>query len=86
MLSITLVQGFKSPSNMNISNILNVNGHIDTKLIPEPKNKSHVNYSSIEPVQFKILCNIKLSRSIRPKAHQKRYNPLPIQSLIWKLK
>ena len=50
-------------SNMNLSNILNVNAHIKLK-IPIPKNKSHINYSAIEPVLFEKHCNIKLSHSV----------------------
>ena len=52
ILSITLVQGFRSPSNMNISNILDLNDHINAKPIPKLENQSHMNYSSMEPVLF----------------------------------
>ena len=38
-LLITLVQGFMSPS--NVSNILNVNGHINANLTPNPQKISH---------------------------------------------
>ena len=60
---ITLVQSFKSSSNMNLSNVLNVNDHIKLK-IPTPKNKYHTNYSAMEPVLFEKLHNIKLSHSV----------------------
>ena len=64
ILSITLVQGFKSPSNMNISELLDLNGHIKAKLMSKPKNQSHMNYSALEPVLFEKLHNIKLSQSV----------------------
>ena len=52
LLLIALVQGFKFSSNMNLSNILNVNDHISTKPIPVLQNKFHINYSAMEPVLF----------------------------------
>ena len=58
------MQGFKSSSNMNISNHLDLNGHIKAKLIPKSKNQSFMNYSSLEPVLFEKLHNIKLSQSV----------------------
>ena len=48
---------------MNLSNILNVNYHINTKSIPIPESKSHVNYLAVEPVLFEKLHNMKLSQS-----------------------
>ena len=64
LLSITLVQGFKSSCNMNLSNILNVNDHISMKSIPTPENKSYINYSAMEPVLFERLHDIKLLHSV----------------------
>ena len=61
LLLITLVQDLKSSSNINLSNILNVIDHINTKSIPIHENKSHINYSAMEPVLFEKLHNIKLS-------------------------
>ena len=58
------MQGFKSPSNMNISNILDLNGHIKAKLMPKSKNQSIMNYSSLQPVLFEKFYNIKLSQSV----------------------
>ena len=51
----------KASSNMNLSNVLNVNDYISTKSIPIPENKSHINYSALEPVLFEKFHNIKLS-------------------------
>ena len=64
ILSITLVQGFRSASNMNISNLLDLNGHIKAKQMSKSQSQSHMNYSSLEPVLFEKLNNIKLSRLI----------------------
>ena len=61
ILLINLVQGFKPPSNMNISNILDLNGHITATPMPKSKKQSHVNYLSLEPVLFEKLHNIKFS-------------------------
>ena len=55
------MQGFKSPSNMHISDLLDPNGHIKAKLINKSKNQSHMNYPSLEPVLFEKLHNIALS-------------------------
>ena len=55
------MQASKSPSNINISNTLNINGHITIKLIPKHVNQVHMNYLSMEPVLFKKMHNIKLS-------------------------
>ena len=63
LLLITQVKSFKSLSKMNLSNILNVNDHLKLK-IPTPENKSHINYSAMEPVLFEKLHNIKLSHSV----------------------
>ena len=49
---------------MNISNILDLNDHINTKPIPKPENQSHMNYSSMEPVLFEKHHNIKLLSSV----------------------
>ena len=53
----------KVSSNMNFSNILNVNDHIKLKT-PNPKKKSHINYSAMEQVPFQKLHDIKLSHSV----------------------
>ena len=73
VLSITLVQGFKSPSNMNISKHLDFNGHIKAKLMSKSKNQSCMNYSALEPVLCEKWHNIKLSQSVL-----KSYHILPI--------
>ena len=57
---ITLVQSFKPPGSNNINNTHNINGHIIQKLAP----KFHMKYSSMEPVLFEKLHNIKLTCSI----------------------
>ena len=64
ILSITLLQGFKSPSNMNSSNLLDLNGHIEAKLMSKSEKITCMNYSALEPVLFEILHNIKLSQSV----------------------
>ena len=61
ILLIMLVQGFKSPSDMNISNILDLNDLINAKPFPKPENQSHINYLSMEPVLFEKLHNINYS-------------------------
>ena len=61
---ITLVQSFKSPSNKNIGNTLNINSHSTRKPTPKFENWVHMNYSWREPVLFKKLHNIKLSCSV----------------------
>ena len=58
------MQSFKSPSNKNVSNALNINSHITNKPTPKFKNQAHMNYSSIEPILFEKLYNIKLSCSV----------------------
>ena len=47
---------------MNISKFLDLNGHINAKPRYKPKNQSCMNYSSLQPVLFEKLNNIKLSR------------------------
>ena len=64
ILPITLVQGFKSPSYMNISEPIDINGHIKTQLMSKPEKQSCMNYSTLEPVLFEKLHNIKLSQSV----------------------
>ena len=49
---------------MNIGNILDLNGHINAKPIPKSENQSCMNYSSLKPVLFEKLHNIKLSQSV----------------------
>ena len=61
ILSITLGQGFKSPGNKNISELLDLNGHIKAKLTSKSENQSYMNYSALEPELFEKLHNIKLS-------------------------
>ena len=60
---ITLVQSFKSPSNKNIGNTLNINTHITNKPITI-KDQTHMNYLLMEKVLFEKLHNIKLLRSV----------------------
>ena len=61
ILSITLVQGFKVPSTMNVSELLDLNGHIKTKPMYNPKDPTCMNNSALELVSFEKLHNIKLS-------------------------
>ena len=61
ILSITLEQGFKAPSNMNVSELLDLHGHIKTKPMSKAKNPSCMNYSALEPVLFEKPHNSKLS-------------------------
>ena len=49
---------------MNISEHLDLSGHIKAKPMSEPKKQSHMNYSTMEPVLFEKLHNIKLSHSV----------------------
>ena len=49
---------------MNISEILDLNGHIKAKPMPKSENQSCMNYSSLEPVLFEKVHNIKLSQSV----------------------
>ena len=58
------MQGFKAPSNINISELLDHNGHIKAKLMSKAENQSHLNYSAPELVLFEKLNNIKLSQSV----------------------
>ena len=58
------MKGFKSPSNMNISELLDLNGHNKANQMSKSENQSCMNYSSLEPVLFEKLQNIKLSRSV----------------------
>ena len=57
---ITLVQIFNFQVTKNISNTLNINSYITNKLTP----KFYIYYSSMEPVLFEKLHNIKLSHSV----------------------
>ena len=57
----TLVQGFKAPSTLNVSELLDLNDHIKTKLMSKPEGRTCMNNSALEPVLFKKLHNIKLS-------------------------
>ena len=59
VLSITLVQGCKSPSELLIPNSL-----IKAKLMSNSENQSSMNHSTLEPVLFEKLHNIKLSQSV----------------------
>ena len=64
ILSITLVQGFKAPSNRNVSKLLDLNGHTEANPMSKPKNQSGMNYSALEPVLFEKLFKIILSHSV----------------------
>ena len=57
---ITMVICFEFPSNKNISNSIHINGHNDNT---QPLT-FHMSYSSMEPVLFEKIPNIKLFRSI----------------------
>ena len=37
---------------MNISELLDLDGHIEAKMMPKSENQSHLNYSLLEPVLF----------------------------------
>ena len=58
------MQGFKAPSNMKVSELHDLNGHIKTKSMSKPKNPYHMNYPALEPILFEKLHNIKLSCSV----------------------
>ena len=49
---------------MTISNILDLKGHMNAKLIPKSEIQSYMNYLSLEPVLFEKLHNIKLAQSV----------------------
>ena len=56
---VTQVQSFKSPSNKNISNTLNINSHITNKPTPKYKNQAIMNYPLMEPYLYERLHYIK---------------------------
>ena len=60
IIPITMVQCFEFQSNKNVSNRSHINGHNTNA----PPLTFHMNYSSMEPVLFEKLPNIKLFRSI----------------------
>ena len=64
ILSITLVQGFKAPNTMNVSELLGLNGNIKMKPVSKPEGPACMNKSALEPVLFEKLHNIKLSHSV----------------------
>ena len=58
------MQGFDALNKMNVSELLDLNGHIKTKPMSKPQSPSYMNYSALEPVLFEKLHNIKLSNSV----------------------
>ena len=54
----------QAPSTMNVSELLDINGHIKTKLMSKPEGPTHMYNSTLEPVLFEKLHNIKLSHSV----------------------
>ena len=76
ILSIALLQHFKSPSNMNTINILDLKGHINAKPIPKSKTQSCMNYSSLESVLFEKLHSIKLSQPVLIVTTFFQFNPM----------
>ena len=63
ILFFTMVHGFKASSTKNVE-LLDLSSHINTKLIFKPEGPTHENTSSLEPVLFEKLHNIKLSCSV----------------------
>ena len=60
-----MVQGFKDSSTMNITELPDLNGHINTSPMFKPKGPTDMNISVLEPVLFeKKLHNITLSHSV----------------------
>ena len=55
-----MVHGFKASSTMSITELLDLNGHINTNLMFKPKGPMCMNNSALEPVLFEKLHNIKL--------------------------
>ena len=64
ILSIILVQDFKALSTINITELLDLNGHIKMNPLSGPEGSTHINNSLLEPVLFEKLHNIKLSHSV----------------------
>ena len=63
ILFITMMQGFKASSTMNITELLYLNGHINMNPRFKPEGPTHMNSSALKPLFWK-LCNIKLSHSV----------------------
>ena len=59
-----MVHGTKAPSTKNVNELLDLNGHINTNTMFKPTGLTHENKSSLEPVLFEKLHNIKLSCSV----------------------
>ena len=49
---------------MNISELPDLNGHINMKLMSKPEGPTHMNNYALEPVLFEKLHNIKLLHSV----------------------
>ena len=64
ILFATMVNDFKAPSTKNVDDLLDLNGHINTKLIFTPKGPTCENTTSLTPVLFQKLHNIKLSHTV----------------------
>ena len=59
-----MVHSFKAPSTKKVNDFLDLNNHINNKLMLKLKGPTHENTSSLEPVLFEKLHNIKLSCSM----------------------
>ena len=59
-----MVHGFKASSTKNDTELLDINGHINTNPMYKPKGAMCINNSALEPVLFEKLHNIKLSHSV----------------------
>ena len=59
-----MVHGFKASSTMNVTELFDLNGHINMNPIFKLKDPMHMDNSALEPVLFEKLHNIKLSHSV----------------------
>ena len=59
-----MVHGFKASSTMNVTEPLDINGHISINPMFKPKGPMYMNNSALEPVLFEKLHDIKLSHSV----------------------
>ena len=59
-----MLHGFKASSTKDVTELLDLNGHINTNFMFKPKDLKHMNNSALESVLFEKLHNIKLSHSV----------------------
>ena len=59
-----MVHGFKASSTMNVTERLDLNGHINMSPMSKPEGPMHMKNSALEQVLFEILHNIKLLCSV----------------------